>query len=361
MPTSSNKYQNFSERLLQCITEIPNIKPDKISEIYNIIIDRYLDADIFSKSCLLTFVKRIIFGKNPGNISCFQQQYWMCLGYSEEEAVLHISKKQVLNNNKFKEKKTANPEQYSDISPTQKGYWLKLGLSEEDATLKVSDRQKTFTLEKCIEKYGEKEGKLRYQNRQSKWIETLKSKNNYVEINKSKGKTYDQHLEKHGKEFADRIHNSRVSWATSLPSPNEKNPFIASKESLRYFIPLMEYLKNNTDITDNDIFIGYEKSREFQIRRPGRIYSYDFCILKYKIILEFHGIAFHPKSLTDNEFKHPFGNDSTEKYYLKDLARSIVAIEDGFKYIAVFSDEDNILDKLKNFCIININNEKCNN
>ena len=33
-------------------------------------------------------------------------------------------------------------------------YWIKKGFSEEEAKMKVAERQRTFTLEKCIEKYG---------------------------------------------------------------------------------------------------------------------------------------------------------------------------------------------------------------
>lgn len=56
-----------------------------------------------------------------------------------------------------------------DKSTTQIGYWLKKGYSEEDAKNIISERQRTFTLEKCIEKYGEEKGKEVWKNRQLKW------------------------------------------------------------------------------------------------------------------------------------------------------------------------------------------------
>ena len=42
--------------------------------------------------------------------------------------------------------------------PNQLEYWLSKGFSEEYAKLKIIERQKTFSLKKCIEKYGEDTG-----------------------------------------------------------------------------------------------------------------------------------------------------------------------------------------------------------
>lgn len=56
-----------------------------------------------------------------------------------------------------------------DRSTNQVGYWLKLGYSEEEAKHLVSERQRTFTLEKCIEKYGEEVGLDVWRERQLKW------------------------------------------------------------------------------------------------------------------------------------------------------------------------------------------------
>lgn len=58
----------------------------------------------------------------------------------------------------------------------QKEYWIKKGFSEEEAIQKVKERNSVFSLEKCIEKYGEKEGYKRWKERQKKWQNTLKSK-----------------------------------------------------------------------------------------------------------------------------------------------------------------------------------------
>lgn len=56
-----------------------------------------------------------------------------------------------------------------DRTSCQLNYWIKKGYSEDEARYLISDRQRTFTLEKCIEKYGEEEGIRVYNERQVKW------------------------------------------------------------------------------------------------------------------------------------------------------------------------------------------------
>ena len=62
-----------------------------------------------------------------------------------------------------------------DRVTSQIGYWIKKGYSEEDAKKIVSERQKTFTLNRCIEKYGEEEGLKKWEKRQEKWKKSLQN------------------------------------------------------------------------------------------------------------------------------------------------------------------------------------------
>lgn len=81
-----------------------------------------------------------------------------------------------------KEEKIRKNLKYDKIgrTPNQIEYWINRGYNEEEAKLLVSERQKTFTLEKCIKKYGEEEGLKRWKERQLKWQE------NYKHLNYSK-------------------------------------------------------------------------------------------------------------------------------------------------------------------------------
>jgi len=55
-------------------------------------------------------------------------------------------------------------------------YYLNKGYTEEYSKKLLSKRQSTFSLEKCIDKYGEEDGKRVWKERQDKWQDTLNSK-----------------------------------------------------------------------------------------------------------------------------------------------------------------------------------------
>jgi very-short-patch-repair endonuclease len=107
-----------------------------------------------------------------------RKEYWMKLGHTEEDA------KQLASNQKYK----------NDISGTKSSvklsnsfrratshrcieYWIFKGYTEDEAKREIAKRQATFTLEKCIEKYGEEAGRQRWLERQSKWHKSYKKSN----------------------------------------------------------------------------------------------------------------------------------------------------------------------------------------
>jgi len=61
---------------------------------------------------------------------------------------------------------------------TRLDYWLNKGFSEEEANKKLKERQLTFTLDICIEKYGEEKGRDIYTERQEKWQKSLTENGN---------------------------------------------------------------------------------------------------------------------------------------------------------------------------------------
>ncbi len=55
-------------------------------------------------------------------------------------------------------------------------YYLTRGYSIEESKDLLRERQSTFTLEKCIKRYGETDGRIIWLERQTKWLNTLNSK-----------------------------------------------------------------------------------------------------------------------------------------------------------------------------------------
>lgn len=87
-------------------------------------------------------------------------------------------------NNKAYANSLAKPENRS----TTIEYWLAKGCTEDEAKKNIYERQQTFTLEKCVGRYGLAEGQRIWQERQTKWQETLNNKSDEEKlvINKKK-------------------------------------------------------------------------------------------------------------------------------------------------------------------------------
>jgi len=123
-------------------------------------------------------------------------EYWMNLGYSEDDAKFQIEL-HLMNTErayiykfgvddgirKFKEYKDGQGKFNSKRSLE---YWTSRGYSENDAKNEIKKSQAQFSLEKCIEKYGENIGRIKWKSRQTKWQNSLQNNSNIELINKSK-------------------------------------------------------------------------------------------------------------------------------------------------------------------------------
>jgi hypothetical protein len=243
-------------------------------------------------------------------------EYWIVKGYSEEESLKKVKEYQKENSDKFVNKILTNPEKYTARTQTQIGYWLKKGYSSENAKLKLVERQNTTSIESLISSYGEEVGTIRY----LKNIDRLKytsSRNYYI----------DKYGDVEGNEIYGKILTKRVV-------PNSKS----SKEAYYFFIPIYKYLRKN-GIEKCDIYWGVGDSNEWFINFDNNIFLYDFTIKPFNIIIEYHGITFHPKE-GQTEWKSIYGDIDYESKINLDKLKETYAIKKGFKYIKVFSDED---------------------
>ena len=95
-----------------------------------------------------------------------------------------------------------------------------------------------------------------------------------------------------------------------------------------------------------DICWGVGENNEFLIIKNNKRYYYDFTILPLKIIIEFNGHKFHPKTPDDVNWKNPYVPELTAfQKYTEDRKKEQVAIEQGFRVITVF---DNNLPSIEN-------------
>jgi hypothetical protein len=298
--------------------------------------------------------------KKPSRI-----EYWLKKGFSEREAKERLSNSQKKKTEKLNIKKKNN----FILDTTKIEYWLsKTNGNLEEAKKLFSERQSTFSKEKCIKKYGEGEGVRIWEERQEKWLKTLHENNDIEEINQKKGIYEHVMVEKYGeKEGKKKYKDWYLKTSPSLENfkslygeeegkkkyneYRDKHSFKfsrASKESLKIFLPLVDYLVEKKFINKEDFFLGVGDSHEYFLRNSNNIYFYDFTIPKLNIILEFNGKMFHPnKDILSSqellEWKQLFSEKSAEEVLKYDSNKKQLAEEKGFKVFYLWEGNSNNL------------------
>lgn len=234
-------------------------------------------------------------------------EYWVVRGYTLDEAMLEISRRQKSNSKKYHDKMKITNTSYSNGKQLQ--YYLDKGHSLEISKALLRESQCTFSLEKCLMKYGDDLGLQIFKDRQVKWQNTLNSLPDNVK---------------------DRINDAKaVGWGKS------------SKQSLKYFLPLYKNLRK-LGIPREQLYLGVNGSNEYRLKDKLVTKLYDFCILSHKIIIEFHGIQWHAKTEEDSKQRtNPFGYTLLASWQ-NDCYKKSLAIQNGFTIIELWSDEESI-------------------
>lgn len=203
-------------------------------------------------------------------------EYWTKRGFSEEEAIVKVSEFQTLI------AKNSKPD---GCLPTQLAYWLKkTDGDEEEAKRLLADRQNTFSLEKCISKYGADIGYEKWKERQDKWKLVV---------------------------FSD------VQWIGGGKS----------KVSSELFRLLLE---------DESL---HGKNERF-IREGKTVFKYDFCIKQTKKIIEFNGDFWHCNpSMYSRDYYHPIKKMTSSEIWEYDSQKEKLARSKGYDYLVVWESE----------------------
>lgn len=195
-------------------------------------------------------------------------------------------------------------------------YYLSRGYSQDEAKQALKERQSTFSLEKCISKYGEIDGLIRFNERQVQWQATLNSKSDdeIADINRRKG----------------------------TPTTGKR----------------ISAFNKNFEIVLKDLDISYES--EFHIRRTDdnkKHYFYDFKI--GNVIIELNGDFWHAnpsKYSPSDEVQFRFSKTSVKSILAEDIwqhdkLKCDTAINSGFDYIVIWeydfiNNKDAIIEKV---------------
>jgi hypothetical protein len=262
----------------------------------------------------------------------FSKQFWLDRGFSEIESKLKVSEIQRTNALKYSKKYTKEERQL--FSTKSIAYWMKLGFSEEESIKKISISQNTFSKEKCIKKYGYELGIERWKQRQINWQKTLQANPNIAEINAAK--------DSGSMTWALKVANGDENLAIEIYQENiakKCKTFVgASKQSLSFLMPIYKKLRKMS-IMRNEIYWGISTSNEYYLNCHGKTVFYDFTVPKLNLIIEFHGIKFHPKS-PEQDWTQLMSGKSAKDVFEHDEMKKSLAIASGFNnYFSVFSDE----------------------
>lgn len=212
-----------------------------------------------------------------------------------------------LSDNDLKENYKKAEESRKGTRPNEIQSWIDKGFTEEEAKMKVKERQTTFSLEICIEKYGEEEGKKRWAERQAKWLDSLDSLSDEEKI---------------------RINKSKLSNGYSISK--------AEKEILKY-------------LEDNSLVV----STQFFLSGQDRGYFYDFK-LDNKIIEYFGDFWHHNPVIYEDTWVNPVSKLNSVERRILDNERISVAENQGFEVLIVWEQDFNknkqeVLEKCLNF------------
>jgi len=137
------------------------------------------------------------------------KEYWIKKGFSEIDSLKKVTEFQKNSNSVFINKINSDLK-YRELVNSKRNnnqkYWINLGFSEEESIKKVSERQSTFSLEKCIEKYGDNEGHKIWQDRQERWQKSL-SNSSYNGRENKDSKTIKFFKEKYPENWIDYYFN----------------------------------------------------------------------------------------------------------------------------------------------------------
>ena len=227
--------------------------------------------------------------------SLFSTKHYLKRGMSLEEAEHEVSKfaKEALNDR---------------VTSTQFEYWLqKTGGDEVEARALYCKRQRTFTLEKCIAKYGEEQGYMKWKERQDKWAEKWKE-----------------------------------GYYTGNFTTTQKT--LTSTRFSNISCKLFNELSNSFQT-------AHWGADEFFIRDGSSIFFFDFMINDK--IIEFDGDYWHcnPKKYREDYF-HPSKRMSAKEIWGFDELKSKIAINKGYKYMRIWeSDYVNFPEETLQKCI----------
>lgn len=204
--------------------------------------------------------------------------FWTIRGYTLEDAIKEISKQQ-------RKASRTRPYEQRKITSRHVCFWTARGLSSTKAAEKVrriQTRDVSFWRSKGLsenEAYEKKNHKIK------KWQSSLQlAIEADPSINKRKGKTFLQHVEKFGESKAQEILRQRLKNILAAPAAVVYT-YIARNKGLRGSTSAKELLM----FEDHLQHLGFKQKLCLKNPRTKQVFCYDFYHPTFKVAVEFNG------------------------------------------------------------------------
>ena len=254
--------------------------------------------------------------KNVGGIRTkLSMLYWLRRGHPEEYAHAVIAQRQSSCSKRrhvsIAIRKAQGDQTWKKEFTMMPEYYTSRGSTPEDAIALAHERQVTFSLQKCVMRYGETEGVKVWKARQDKWLNTLASKTDAEKL--------------------DILRRKVVPMGR------------ASRESLAVLLPLHRMLVERGVCDDGDVYYGHGDRNEWYLADSENFYLYDFCVPKLKLIVEYQGKVWHPDHRLDeaalSSWKNAQGVPATVVIE-SDARKREFAERHGFKVVYLWASDD---------------------
>lgn len=234
------------------------------------------------------------FYQHDGKFSHVSKNCVTYVGLSDEEKEKQIKEVQL---------KQAEGRENGEGYTTRLDYWINKGFTESEARVQLRNRQRTFSLDICVMKYGQEEGNKKWLSRQQIWLESY----------------YDKSEE----ELQD------IFRRKNLITNNTSKPALKLFETLNH--PTAQYED------------GFDNREGIISTLSGTKYSVDYCIPEDNLIIEFYGDLWHANPLLYEPEEHPIywstTSKSAEEIWENDLKKVNRLINSGYRVLVVWEHD----------------------
>ncbi len=186
-------------------------------------------------------------------------------------------------------------------------YYINLGYTQLQAKQKLKERQATFSLEKCIKKYGEEKGLEVFNKRQEKWLKSLNTPENIEKIKKGQLKGFTNAKSKNWSKISQQLFNN---------------------------------ILNEIDLSQYKVYF-HDLNFQYVVQKEVGFRLLDFYIEELNFAIQFDGTYWHKDdteeiiNIRDNEIKNILNNIEIlhikEQNYIKNKIGTIKFIVERIK------------------------------